>query len=78
MKRHEIIKAKVCIRRNIGLKVRPEAENIDGKIYTFVVAWMQGDSDKYPNEYALMPHDKTYPKDAPKWISEGDLKIIHP
>ena len=54
----------VRIRRDIGREVRPEAEQLDGKTYTFT----------YPGEQAWLPRDSTYPVGAPPWIASGDLE----
>jgi hypothetical protein len=70
----ELRKATVSIRRNIRKEVRPEAEQIDGKEYTFRRGWLMGDRDNYPGETAWIPDDPNYPLDAPLWIASGDLK----
>jgi hypothetical protein len=66
--------ATVRIRRGSEWNVKPEAEQLDGNTYKFVVAWKQDKDDKYPGEYALMPEDTNYPADAPRWISSGDVE----
>ena len=66
----------VRIRRNIG-PVRPEAEQIDGKTYTFTTGWLMDEIDPYPGEQAWLPQDPTYPVDAPPWIASGDLEESH-
>lgn len=58
----------VRIRRDIGRDVRPEAEQLDGKYFKFRYA-----SKMEQGEAAVMPDDPAYPKDAPRWISMGDL-----
>ena len=63
----------VKIRRNIGLVVKPEAEQIDGKTYVFRFGWEMTEEDTYPGEIAWIPDDSNYPADAPHWIASGDL-----
>ena len=65
----------VKIRRDIGKKVKTEAEQIDGKTYMFITGWLMGEDDPCPNEYAMIPRDNTYPIDAPPWIASGDLVL---
>lgn len=65
----------VKIRRELGMEVKPEAEEIDGKTYNFTVGWIMNDEDAYPNETAYIPRDPDYPDDAPIWIASGDLII---
>lgn len=64
----------VRIRRDLGRAVRPVAEQIDGKTYTFIYGWPMSESDDYPGEHAWLPRDPTYPVDAPQWVSSGDLE----
>jgi len=63
----------VQIRRDIGMTVKPEAEQLDGKVYGFRFGWVQDDEDRYPGESAMLPNDPNWPEDAPVWISSGDL-----
>lgn len=63
----------VVIRRDIGREVRPEAEQVDGKVFVFRFGWMQDDGDPYPDEAAMIPNDFDWPADAPMWIASGDL-----
>lgn len=69
---------KVKIRRDLGLPVRPEAEQIDGKSYTFIFGWCMEDeldpTTHYASEDAMIPNDPEYPEDAPDWIASGDLE----
>ena len=65
----------VKIRREYGIKVKPEAEQIDGKTYAFTQGWVMGKDDPYPTETAFIPKDATYPDNAPTWIASGDLVI---
>jgi hypothetical protein len=65
----------VKIRKELGIKVKPEAEEIDGKTYNFTVGWVMNDEDAYPTETAYIPRDPNYPDEAPIWIASGDLII---
>ena len=67
---------KVKIRREIGKQVKPEAEQIDGQIFTFIRGWDMEEGDPYPGETAWCPRDKSYPLDAPVWIASGDLEVV--
>ena len=68
----------VQIRRRDGLQVKPWAEQIDGKTYSFRKAWdiTKEDSSIYAGEQAMQPVDETYPLDAPAWIASGDLVMV--
>jgi len=64
----------VKIRRGSSINVRPESEQIDGKIYTFYTGWkIETNDPRYPGEMAYIPRDSNYPDDAPIWIASGDL-----
>lgn len=65
---------KVKIRRDFSRAIKPEAEQVDGKIFWFVYGWSIDDEDPYPGEVAWCPRDETYPKDAPLWLASGDLE----
>ena len=66
---------KVDIRRHAGLEVKPEAEQIDGKVFLFRFGWdIEDDDTRYPGEEAWIPDDSRYPADGPTWIASGDLK----
>lgn len=69
---------RVAIRRDAGLQIKPEAEQIDGKIYTFRYGWqIEGDDRRYPGEVAWIPNDENYPvRTCPAWIASGDLKAV--
>ena len=69
----QIQQFRVQIRRNIGLAVKPEAEQIDGNVYGFRHGWAMDDDDPYPGENAWIADDDGYPSDAPFWIASGDL-----
>jgi hypothetical protein len=72
------IRATVKIRRDHGISVKPEAEQIDGKTGLFEKLWVfESDDDRYPGETAYRPLDEQWPADAPIWIASGDLEI-HP
>ncbi len=64
----------VAIRRNIGRPVRPEAEQLDGKVFIFRMGWLMDEDEPYPGEQAWVPNDFDWPADAPSWIAAGDLK----
>jgi hypothetical protein len=64
----------VHIRRDHGKPIRPEAEQLDGNSYTFEEGWIMDANDPYPGEVAWIPHDPSYPSDAPTWIASGDLR----
>lgn len=66
----------VKIRRELGMEVKPEAEEIDGKTYNFTVGWVMNDEDAYPTETAYIPRDPDYPDNAPIWIASGDLIVL--
>ena len=66
--------AKVNIRRG-ERTVKPEAEQIDGKVYNFRHGWIMDNDDPYPGEVAWIPDDGEYPIDAPSWIASGDLEF---
>lgn len=63
----------VKIRRNIGKKVKPEAELVDGKTFVFLFGWLMGENDPYPDEEAWRAYDTSYPIEAPSRIASGDL-----
>ncbi len=69
----------VKLRRNLGLKIRPEAEQLDGNVYSFQRGWLIDEGHgKYEGETAMIPiriHD-SYPDDAPTWIASGDLILV--
>lgn len=65
----------VKIRRNTGLKIKPECEAIDGQTYFFRYGWkIDQDDSRYPGEIAWIPDDSRYPKNVPTWIASGDLE----
>lgn len=64
----------VKIRRDLPAPVRPEAEAVDGKTYTFSCGWKIQDGI-YQNETAWLPRDKSYPHFGPIWIASGDLEV---
>ena len=68
---------RVQIRRG-PWEVKPEAEQLDGKIYNFVDGWVMTSEDTslYTGEKAMIPEDDKYPPDAPTWIARGDLIYI--
>jgi hypothetical protein len=71
------MKAKVLLRRDFGLTLKPESEQIDGNVYEFRKGWLIEDDDsRYPGETAYIAHDPSYPDDAPVWIASGDLEEV--
>lgn len=68
---------RVQIRREIGLQVKLEAEQLDGKVYAFTPTFRLHEDEfdgKYFGEYAMVPaDDQGWPEDAPTWIASGDL-----
>lgn len=65
----------VKLRRSDDMKVKPWAEQIDGKTYYFTAADEIGreDSSIYAGEVRMIPNDDAYPSDAPVWVASGDL-----
>jgi hypothetical protein len=65
----------VRIRRELG-EVRPEAEQLEGRVFVFRRGWTidAEDREEYAGEAAMIAYDPTYPKDAPGWIASGDLE----
>lgn len=66
---------KVKIRQTEGKVINPKAKPIDGNVYNFSFGWIE-DEGVYKGEKVWLPMDETYPKDAPTYISEGDLEVI--
>lgn len=64
----------VKIRRELA-EVDPKAEQVDGKTYEFREGWkiQEDESSLYVGEMAMIPHDDSYPLEAPIWIASGDL-----
>jgi hypothetical protein len=62
----------VKIRQGKGLKVTPEAEQIDGKTFCFIQGWII-EEGMYTGEIAWYVRDDSYPLDAPIWLASGDL-----
>lgn len=67
---------RVKIRRDIGRDVRPNAEQLDGKVFEFTASWVIEDNEAYPGEMAMISRDPNYPKDAPPWIASGDMEKV--
>lgn len=65
-------KMRVKLRRGPGFKVKPEAEQIDGKDFVFRYGWLMEDG-LYKGETAWLPYGITYPAKAPSWLASGDL-----
>jgi hypothetical protein len=65
---------RVKIRRDIGLDVRPEADQLDGKEFEFTRGWAIEEGETYPGEWAMIPADlDAWPRGAPSWVATGDL-----
>ena len=69
---------KIKVRRNIDRDVRPEVEQVDGKVFMFSYGWLMDNDDPYPGEVAWLPDDTNYPVSAPTWIASGDLEEEKP
>ena len=68
---------RVQIRRYDGRRVKPEAEQVDGKVFMFRRLWDMDDDDRrYPGETAWGEDDPAWPRDAPSWIASGDLEEV--
>jgi hypothetical protein len=65
-------KMHVKLRRGSGFKVKPEAEQIDGKSFVFRYGWLIEDG-LYEGEAAWLPCVSYYPVEAPSWLASGDL-----
>lgn len=66
----------VRIRRDIGLEVKPESEQLDGNTYRFFYGWPMEAGDPYPGEDAWIFHHADWPPSAPAWIASGDLEEV--
>lgn len=66
-------KFKVKLRRGDKFKVKPECEQIDGKVYEFTYGWIieKSDSKLYAGETAWLCYDENYPLKG--WMASGDL-----
>jgi hypothetical protein len=69
---------RVAIRRDLGIEIRKEAEQIDTAIFFFEPGWIIEDVGHYAGETAMLPRDEMYPRNAPPWISSGDLSFVLP
>jgi hypothetical protein len=71
----------VKLRRSDVFVVKPNAEQIDGKIFYFECGWkIDEDDTSLPivGEHAMIPcQDQGYPRDAPTWIASGDLVRVN-
>lgn len=67
---------RVKIRRHIGLKVKPEAEQLEGKVFIFRDGWIADADELYAGEKILIPNDFDWPADAPTFIAAGDLEAV--
>ena len=71
------MKMKVQIRPD--WEVKPEARQLDGKVFDFVRGWeiTEEDSCMYVGEVAMLPtYIDDYPISAPAWIASGDLVLL--
>ena len=63
----------VRIRKDMA-EVRPEASQLEGQSFWFYPGWGLDDDTIYPDETAMVPDDRNYPRNAPPWIASGDLE----
>ena len=70
-----LCRLRVKLRRDAGHHVKPNADQLDGKVFNFVYGWYveKEDSELYAGENVWLPADADYPRDAPVWIASGDL-----
>lgn len=69
-------KLKINLRCGEGWEVKPEAEELDGKIYEFREGWTieEGDSSLYVGEKAMLFEIKEgEPRPKIGWVASGDL-----
>ena len=74
------MRMQVKLRRGDGWNLKPEAEQLDGKVFDFCSGWeiTKDDSSIYAGEHAWVPDLKSgYPLEAPAWIASGDLEPVH-
>lgn len=66
---------RVRVRRDLA-ELRPCAEQLDGRVFSFIEGWVMGEADTsiYVGETAMVPQDPNYPVGAPTWIASGDLE----
>ena len=71
-------KYRVKLRRDLGLAIRPECEQVDGKVFWFYEGYTIDDIGRgqYWGEKAMVQNDTEYPEDAPFWIASGDLEPV--
>ena len=69
---------RVYIRKAIGDGIRPEAKNLEGKVFYFHVGYGIPDDDaRYPGEWEMTSDDPLYAQITGGkilWIASGDLK----
>jgi hypothetical protein len=73
------VRIKVRIRRDLGLRVKPEAECLDGWEGEAEVWWMQSEEagDRYPGEWAIgLPDSRPGFPHSPSWIASGDAVML--
>ena len=72
------MKYRVKLRRSDKYRVKPEAEQIDGRVFEFAEGWEMDESDTsiYIGEMAMLPRDDNYPIEAPGWVASGDLVAL--
>lgn len=70
-----LYQATVNLRRGDGWDVRPESEQIDGKLAVFRPGWLMTEEDTsiYVGEWAMIPRVDGWPRDGPGWVASGDL-----
>jgi len=79
--KNSFIPFRIQLRRGEGWVVKPEAEQLDGKVHPFRFGWIisSDESSIYAGEGAWIAHPDDWPEDAPAWIASGDLvKLVEP
>jgi len=70
-------KFRVKLRRGAGWEVKPNAEQLDGKIYLFTTGFVIEDSSIYEGEMAFIPADENYPLGCGAFGLPGDLQNLN-
>ena len=71
---------RVRIRRDRGLAVRPEAEELDGQVLEFSYGFRVDEDDpRYAGEEAWLIEKPEYLRNGvPWWIASGDIEWLSP
>ncbi len=70
----------ITLRRALA-DIKPEAEQLDGKIFDFQQGWVMdaADTSIYIGETAMIPtRGQDWPENAPSWIASGDMQLMPP